>query len=120
MGVDKHIDVNLETGRWEHGWKSLEYQKEILRKSDVDALTNENMIHILETVFNPQVKQLQQKYYKEIQINTMAFEHIQLTNIDMFAISERVPWPVLVPDFPLLTTDHEIDYGKKLETQNDQ
>jgi hypothetical protein len=33
----------------------------------------------------------------------------------MFAISENVPYPVIVPDFPLLTTDHNIDYGKILE-----
>ena len=50
-----------------------------------------------------------------VEINTDELEKIQLTRIDMFAIQQNVPFPIIVPSFPLLTTDHRLDYGRKIK-----
>jgi hypothetical protein len=33
----------------------------------------------------------------------------------MTAIQKNVPFPLIVPSFPQLTTNNKLDYGKKLQ-----
>ncbi|MCI0513790.1 hypothetical protein L0128_11295 [candidate division KSB1 bacterium] len=70
-------------------------------------------ISLIEQHLNPYIDQLQQKYSPVIEIDTDEFEKIKLTRIDMFAMQQNVPFPVLVPGFPQLTTDNKLDYGRK-------
>ena len=72
-------------------------------------------LDVIERYLNPYIDSLQVKYHDVIRIDTDAFEDIQLTNIDMFVVQRNVPFPVIVPNFPLLTTDNTLDYGKKIE-----
>jgi hypothetical protein len=43
-----------------------------------------------------------------------AFEKIELTSTDMMVIQRGVPYPILVPSFPVITSDNKLDYGKKM------
>ncbi|MDZ7289739.1 MAG: hypothetical protein ONB44_07075 [candidate division KSB1 bacterium] len=70
---------------------------------------------IIETDLNPYVDRLQAKYANKIEINTDAFEKIKLTRIDMMVIQQNVPFPIVVPGFPVITTDHQLDYGRKMK-----
>jgi hypothetical protein len=65
--------------------------------------------------FDPYVDSLRQKYNDQVFINTDAFEQIKLTSVDMFVIQRNVPFPVMVPGFPQLTTHNKLDYGHKME-----
>ena len=58
---------------------------------------------------------MQAKYDDRIEVNVEEFNKIKLTRIDMIVMQERVPFPVMVPSFPQLTTDYHLDYGKILE-----
>jgi hypothetical protein len=57
---------------------------------------------------------LQSKYSKNIKINTGAFEKIELTSTDMVVNQRGLPYPIVVPMFPILTSDDRLDYGSKL------
>lgn len=72
---------------------------------------------LINTYLNPYVDELQQKYSDIIKVNVEEFDKIKLTRVDMFATQSNVPFPVLVPSFPQITTDHKLDYGKRMETQ---
>jgi hypothetical protein len=48
-----------------------------------------------------------------IEINTDEFEKIELTSIDLVATQPDLPFPMIVPTFPIITTDTRLDYGKK-------
>ena len=37
-----------------------------------------------------------------------------LTNIDLYAYKKGLPYSYTVPNFPIITTNHEISYGKDL------
>ena len=76
---------------------------------------SKNYLSIIENDLNPFVMELQKKYDNMIEINTDIFENIELTKIDMFVFQNNVPFPVIVPQFPLLTTHNKLDYGKKLK-----
>ena len=59
------------------------------------------------TLFNEQLD--------KIKINMDIFERIKLTKTDMMVNQRGVPYPILVPGFPILTTDDRLDYGSKIE-----
>lgn len=74
---------------------------------------NKEYVKIIETELNPYVDSLQAKYSNKIEINTDAFEKIKLTKIDMLVLQRNVPFPIVVPSFPVITTDPQLDYGRK-------
>ena len=61
---------------------------------------------------SPIVDSLQEYYDEKIQINMDAFEKIKLTQTDMMVIQRGVPYPNMVPSFPVLTSDNKLNYGK--------
>jgi len=64
---------------------------------------------------NPLVDSLQTVYSDQIEINTELFESIELTSIDMIVNQQGVPFPKVVPPFPIFTNDNRLDYGHKKE-----
>ena len=65
-------------------------------------------------LMNPKIDSLQNVYSDQIEINMEAFEKIELTSTDMMVIQRGVPYPILVPSFPVITSDNKLDYGKKM------
>ena len=63
---------------------------------------------------NPIIDSLQSAYSETIKINMGAFEKIKLTSTDMMVNQRGVPYPILVPSFPILTTDDRLDFGSKI------
>ena len=63
---------------------------------------------------NPKIDSLQNVYSDQIEINMEAFEKIELTSTDMMVIQRGVPYPILVPSFPVITSDNKLDYGRKI------
>ena len=61
---------------------------------------------------NPIVDSLLEHYHEKIQINMDAFEKIKLTQTDMMVIQRGVPYPIIVPSFPVITSDNKLNYGK--------
>jgi len=88
------------------------YQKNQYLKS-VNA-SETDFMKLIDAHLNQYVDSLQTKYFHQIEIDTDAFEQIQVTGIDLFALQKNVPFPIVVPGFPLLTTDNKLDYGKKM------
>ncbi len=67
------------------------------------------------TRMNPIVDSLQTTYSDQIEIDTDLFESIELTSIDMTVIQHGVPFPKVVPPFPVFTNDNKLDYGHRKE-----
>ena len=63
----------------------------------------------------PEIARLQKKYSEKIFINTDMFNKIKLTHTPMAAIQKNVPFPLIVPSFPQLTTENKLNYGKKIQ-----
>jgi hypothetical protein len=70
---------------------------------------------IVTEYMTPYVDSLQTEYSAYIEINMPEFEAIKLTGIDMVALQPDQPFQIVVPSFPLVTTDHRLDYGKVME-----
>ena len=72
---------------------------------------SQNPESIIDNFLNEYVDSLQVLYSDSIKINFELFNKIELTNIDLYAYKKGVPYPMVVPLFPVLTNKDEIDYG---------
>ena len=113
-GYDEVNVVKRNSNMW-HDYLTALYQKnQILQSINKSEEFYSNHLTVIEENLNPYVDSLQQKYHGIIEINTDLFEQIQLTNIDMMVLQKNVPFPIIVPSFPILTTDNMLDYGQKM------
>ena len=65
--------------------------------------------------YNPIIDSLQLVYSEQTYINTKALEELNLTSTDMMVTQKGLPYPIVVPSFPIITTDDRLDYGSKLD-----
>ncbi len=111
-GYDKVGIVKRNANMWKDNLLSLYQKNRYLETMENDG---KDYMEVISQNLNPYVDSLQAKYNDVIEIDTDAFEKIKLTRIDMFVIQRTAPFPVIVPSFPLLTTDNRLDYGKKMK-----
>ena len=53
-----------------------------------------------------------------VYITKEVFEDIELTGTDMVVTQKGVPYPIMVPLFPIITTDNRLDYGSRSKLDN--
>lgn len=111
-GYDKANLVQRNVNMWRDADVALYYKSQYLKKVNCEK---EDPLLQIQNYLNPHIDTLQHKYSDVIEVNVEEFDKIKLTRVDMFATQSNVPYPVLVPAFPQLTTDHNLDYGKEME-----
>ncbi len=110
---DESLMVIRDQQMWSDYLNALNYKSRIVKNSKNDSLIANNNSKLLENVLNPLVDELQKKYSNKIFINTELFNEIKLSRIDMAVTYVNSPFAQVVPGFPILTTDHKLNYGKK-------
>ena len=108
-GYDAHWSVELNTAMWRGSSNSKKYLSRLRPKSKM-IKNQEQWLSFM----NPKIDSLQKAYSNDIEINMDAFEKIKLTNTDMMVIQRGVPYPILVPSFPIMTSDNKLDYGRNI------
>ena len=111
---DKHLDVVKEYEMFKDASLSILHLKAFLkdRNFNIDEF-NETYLSVMDSDLNSYIDSLKQKYSNEILINTDLLDSIKLTRIDLYAYKKGVPYPFVVPSFPILTNKHTIDFGQK-------
>jgi hypothetical protein len=112
-GYEEVSMVQRTVNMWNDNLLSL-YHREKFLKSIAD-ISGKDQLQVINSYLDPYVQSLQKKYEDVTEINTDAFEKINLTSIDMFVIQKDMPFPVVVPSFPHLTTYDKLDYGRQLK-----
>ena len=111
LGYDKREEVRLSIEMWSDHYKARKYRNSYLSRLPDSVKASFKTTEQVATYLNQFVDSLQSVYSSDIRINIEKFKSIELTRIDMFAIEKNVPYPIIVPSFPILTTDHKLDYG---------
>jgi len=117
LGYDKKLAVTKHVELWKDHYYADLYKRAIMRSVDPDVLQGMSTIRFLRDVMNPVIDSLQVEYSDQIFINFTNFDSIKLTSVDMFVTQSNVPYPIMVPSFPKIYSDHVFDYGNKIETQ---
>ena len=107
QNLDKDIRVKINVDMWDDAYSSKRYLSHVINKSNLQK----GKKHRLE---NGIIDSLQNKYSNIIKINTDMFEKIEITSTDMLVTERGLPYPFIVPSFPIITSDDKLDYGSKL------
>ena len=119
--IDRLIDQSINKECYK-----IELEKEWRVKSNVSmwrdayaskrfvSMSNKGSNHNGTVLYNDLVDSLQNKYSNRIKINTDIFEKIDLTSTDMIVTQRGLAYPIIVPSFPILTSDDRLDYGSKI------
>ncbi len=116
-GLDKLESIQRNMEMWQDNMLATYMVKNFLDNSGFDQDFSKNYMSAIKNYLNPYIDSLQAKYSDQIEINTDEFEKIELTRIDLVALQDNVPYPQVVPGFPILTTDNQMNYGKILESE---
>ena len=114
-GLQDYNAVKRERQMWHDALLAQFEMNRYLQEMIPDVTDSIQVAVMLEQYMNPYVDQLQAKYGSQIEVNVEEFNKIQLTRTDMLAIQKNVPFPVMVPAFPQVTTDYKLDYGSGME-----
>ncbi len=102
MGLDKDFRVVQYENTFRDANIGLLGKYEYLKTQNVEG---KKWLEIIEENLTPYIKKLQKKYNTSIAINVNEFNNIKLTKIDLFATQRGVPFPIVVPSFPLITNN---------------
>jgi hypothetical protein len=114
-GYDKTPAVRRETEMWQDHFNAHYYREQYLKTIGDTLNFSKDYLQILDKYLNPYVEGLEKKYSDKIYIDTDILTKLKLTQIDLLATERNVPFPLVVPAFPVLTTDNRLDYGQKLD-----
>lgn len=113
-GYDKALPVQRNVQMWQDHILALYQRNLYLRSKGQETDLSRLDTAAIEKHLNPYIRELQQKYSHLIEVDTDRFAQTKLTRIDMLVLQRGSPYPVVVPMFPLLTTLHPLDYGRKM------
>lgn len=114
-GYDKVNVVQRNEQMWRDAYLAIYQKNDYLKSVKERRSFDKNYMSIIGEHLNAYVDSLQQKYHKKVQLNFDEFERIALTSIDLYVTQKSQPYQVVVPRFPVLTTDHYIQYIARLK-----
>lgn len=113
-GYDSINVVERNLNMWQDNLTAIYYRNQWLKSKGKNEALSKSVLKVIENDLNPYIQSLQEKYSNQIEIDTDTFEKIKLSRIDSFMIQKDVPFPIMVPSFPILTTYSKLDYGSKM------
>ncbi|MCB0283144.1 MAG: hypothetical protein H6627_04615 [Calditrichae bacterium] len=116
-GYDKVNIVQRNERMWKDALVSVYERDKYLKSVNEKRDAGKNYISIIGDHLNSFVDSLQVKYYKKIELDFDAFENITLSTIDLYTSQRNQPFQQVVPMFPILTTDHMIEYVTKMKKE---
>ena len=114
-GYDRQPVVERYAGMWQDQTNARFFIDAHLRAAGVDSTLASDYHLIIDDYLAPVIEDLQQKYSDQVVINFSLLDSIRLSRIDMVATRPRDPFPRVVPDFPMVTKDNILDYGRQLD-----
>lgn len=109
---DQSLEVLRDNSMWADYIASVFHKYNYLENHNSDSLFSIDNQTVIDEVLNPYIDDLQQRYSDQIFIDTDLFNTIKLSNVDMSVIYSGSPFSLVVPSFPLITTDYQLNYGE--------
>ena len=115
LGMQDADVVKRNRQMWHDALLAQYQMKSYLQDKIPDLSDSLNTSKIIDDYLNPYIDQLQTNYSSRIKVNVEEFNKIRLTRTDMVAFQKNVPFTLIVPAFPQITTDNKLDYGNRME-----
>jgi len=108
--LDKLESVKRTVSLWRDSFLANEQQKRIMKKAIENGEVNADNDLDRFRYWESYLQNLREKYSGMVYINHLVFDSIQLTKVDMVALKYGMPYPNVVPGFPLLLSTTSIDF----------
>jgi len=110
--LDSHPKVFRTEQMWHDSFVAIDFRNKILKQASQDVKADSiGRTLAMNKYFDDFIFNLQQKYENEIEIDLDGLAQLDITRVNLFAIQQNVPYPVVVPSFPILTSKDKIEYG---------
>jgi hypothetical protein len=109
--LDTHEEVMNTVTIWKDSFLSTGIQKSIIDSGLAKGIFKVDDQRGRSEYWNAQLDALQKKYSKSIWINHELLKSVKLTKIDMIAMKPGFPYPLEVPQFPLLKASDNLKYA---------
>ena len=106
---DASDDVVRTVEMWKDALLAQDEQKRIIESALRDGKIKAEDREGVRRLWTSYLQNLQMKYSNRIIINRDVLAKIKLTNVDLFAYKPGVPYPVVVPEFPLFISTLNLD-----------
>jgi len=114
-GYQNNGAIKEYSNMWRNALLAQYMKDKYLRKVIPNLSDSLNTYTVIKDYLNPYIDSLQAKYSDQIEVNVEQFNKTKLTRIDIITIEQNVPYPIMVPSFPQITTDHALNYGKRMK-----
>jgi hypothetical protein len=118
-GYDKVNVVKRNEKMWRDAMKALVHKRRILEATPAGDPLSKRQSGIVGARLISYVDSLQNKYEGRIKLNVEVFDTMQFSGVDLLVKQTKQPFQHVVPGFPVLTTDHYIDYIKPMQPTRD-
>lgn len=117
LSLDTLKDINKTVGIWKDSYLAVNQEKNILDSAlEKGIINNGDNIGKL-NYWESYLTNLQKKYSDSIELDYKEFNKIKLTKIDFVGFKPGVPFPSIVPGFPVLISSENLDYIKRENNQ---
>jgi hypothetical protein len=108
--LDKDPKVKRTSEMWKDSYIAFNFRNELLQAAIKNGKIDSSNNLEKNRYFNDAIKHLEKKYGHRITIDNKEMKNITMTNVNMLVTQPNVPYPVVVPGFPQLTSDYQLDY----------
>jgi hypothetical protein len=110
--LDKSVEIEKAVDMWKDSFIAAQEMSRVmnsaLEQKTISKDDKPGMLNYKESY----MMKLQRKYGSSIKINFKEFEKISLSNIDFLALRSGAPFPLAVPNFPVLSRSEKLDYAE--------
>ena len=108
LDTDENVTHTAEI--WKDSFIATDQQKAVvedaIKKGKVAADDATGILSYWESYVND----LEKKYKSTVRVNVSALQNIPLTKINMVAVKPRMPYPLIVPNFPTFVSSKSINF----------
>jgi len=111
--LDSHPKVVRTEQMWRDSFVAIDFRNKILKQAAQEVKADSiGRTLAMNKYFDDFISSLQHKYDNEIEIDLDGIAELKITRVNLFAVQQNVPYPVVVPSFPILTSQYQISYGR--------
>lgn len=112
--LDKLPEIKLLETMWTEAEMARNFRKQVMTQAVESGEIKSGDDYQSYSYWQEYIQKSQQDYGHLVQVNNEDFEKIKLTNIDYVAVKAGVPFPVSIPNFPVLISSGNMEYIKKV------
>jgi hypothetical protein len=111
--LDNNEEINKTVDMWKDAYLAADQQISIMNSAIDQGIVKEDDNSARLEYWENYLTALQNKYSDSTWINYNELDKIKLTNIDFIALQPGVPYPVVVPRFPMFIRSNNLNYANK-------